>query len=89
DNAIAPHPSRIAYYENAEGTTAVDIAVDDRGAAVKCSVTKSSGYLVLDDSVCAAAMRVRYVPRTVNGRAVSGVYHDAFTFRAGESQPQL
>jgi TonB family protein len=84
DNAIAPHPARIAYYENAEGTTAVDIAVDDRGTPVKCTVTKPSGFVVLDDSVCAAAMRVRYVPRTVNGRAVPGVYRDAFIFQAGE-----
>ncbi len=84
DHAIVPRPARIAYYENAEGTTAVDISVDDRGTPVKCTVTKPSGFLVLDDSVCAAAMRVRYVPRTVNGRAVPGVYRDAFIFQAGE-----
>jgi TonB family protein len=84
ENAIAPHPARIAYYENAEGTTAIDVSVDERGTAVKCTVTKPSGYLVLDESVCAAAMRVRYIPRTINGRAVSGLYHDAFTFHAGD-----
>ena len=33
DNVIAPQPSRIAYYENAEGTTAVDVSVDERGTA--------------------------------------------------------
>ncbi|HEY3675266.1 MAG TPA: TonB family protein [Candidatus Tumulicola sp.] len=84
ENAIAPHPSRIAYYENAEGTTAIDVSVDERGTAVRCTVTKPSGYLVLDESVCSAAMRVRYLPRTVNGHAVSGLYHDAFTFHAGD-----
>jgi TonB family protein len=84
DHAIVPRPARIAYYENAEGTTAVDVSVDDRGTPVKCTVTKPSGFVVLDDSVCAAAMRVRYVPRAVNGRAVAGVYHDAFLFQAGE-----
>jgi TonB family protein len=84
DNVIAPHPSRIAYYENAEGTTAIDVSVDERGSPVKCTVAKSSGYLVLDESVCTAAMRVHYVPRSVNGRPVTGVYHDAFTFRAGD-----
>ncbi len=84
DHAIVPRPARIAYYENAEGTTAVDVSVDDRGTPVKCTVTKPSGFLVLDDSVCAAAMHVRYVPRTVNGRAVPGVYRDAFIFQAGE-----
>jgi TonB family protein len=84
ENAIAPRPARIAYYENAEGTTAVDISIDDRGSPVKCTVTKPSGFVVLDDSVCVAAMRVRYLPRMVNGRAVAGVYHDAFTFQSGE-----
>jgi TonB family protein len=84
ENAIAPHPARIAYYENAEGTTAIDVSVDERGTATKCIVTKPSGYLVLDESVCAAAMRVRYLPRTINGRAVTGLYHDAFTFHAGD-----
>jgi TonB family protein len=84
DNAIVPHPARIAYYENAEGTTAVDVAIDDRGTPVKCTVTKPSGFVVLDDSVCAAAMHVRYVPRAINGRPVGSVYHDAFTFHAGE-----
>jgi TonB family protein len=84
ENAIAPHPARIAYYENAEGTTAIDVSVDERGTAVKCTVTKPSGYLVLDESVCTAAMRVRYLPRTINGRAVSGLYRDAFTFHAGD-----
>ena len=88
ENAIAPHPARIAYYENAEGTTAIDVSVDERGTAVKCTVTKPSGYLVLDESVCAAAMRVRYLPRTINGRAVSGLYHDAFTFHAGDDPQQ-
>jgi TonB family protein len=83
EGAIVPHPSAIAYYENAEGTTAFEVTVDERGLPVKCSVTKSSGYLVLDEAVCKAAMHARYVPRTINGRAVSSLYHDAFTFAAG------
>jgi TonB family protein len=82
ESAIVPHPSAIAYYENAEGTTAFDVAVDERGAPVKCSVTKSSGYLVLDVAVCRAAMHARYVPRIVNGHAVSSLYHDSITFKA-------
>jgi TonB family protein len=88
DNAIVPHPPRIAYYENAEGTTAIDVSVDERGTATKCTVTKPSGFVVLDDSVCAAAMHVRYVPRTVNGRAVSGSYHFAYGFHEGDDTPQ-
>ncbi len=83
EGAIVPHPSAIAYYENAEGTSAFEVTVDERGLPVKCSITKSSGYLVLDDAVCKAAMRARYVPRTINGRAVASLYRDAFTFAAG------
>jgi TonB family protein len=87
-NAIVPHPARIAYYENAEGSTAIDVSVDERGTPMKCTVTKPSGFVVLDDSVCAAAMRVRYLPRTVNGRAVEGSYHYAYGFREGDDTPQ-
>lgn len=83
ESAIVPHPSPIAYYENAEGTTAFEVSVDERGLPVKCSITKSSGYLVLDEAVCRAAMHARYLPRTINGRAVSSLYRDAITFAAG------
>jgi TonB family protein len=84
--AIVPHPPAIAYYENAEGTTAFEVSVDERGAPVKCTIVKSSGFLVLDDAVCRAAMRARYAPRTVNGRAVPGIYRDALTFQAGDER---
>ncbi len=84
ENAIVPHPTAIAYYENAEGTTAFEVSVDERGAPVKCAIVKSSGFVVLDEAVCRAAMRVRYAPREVNGRAVPGVYRDALTFQAGD-----
>jgi TonB family protein len=83
ESAIVPHPSPIAYYENAEGTAAFEVTVDERGLPVKCSVTKSSGYLVLDEAVCRAAMHARYLPRTINGRAVPSLYRDAITFAAG------
>ncbi|MBV8372530.1 MAG: TonB family protein [Candidatus Eremiobacteraeota bacterium] len=82
EGAIVPKPPAIAYYENAEGTTAFDVTVDERGLPVKCSVTKSSGYLVLDEAVCRAAMRARYQPRMLNGRAVTSLYHDSITFKA-------
>jgi TonB family protein len=84
--AIVPRPPSIAYYENAQGTTAFEVSVDERGAPLKCTITKSSGYLVLDEAVCRAAMQTRYSPRTVNGRAVSSLYRDAFTFRASNDQ---
>lgn len=86
EDAIVPHPSAIAYDEGAQGTAAFDVNVDERGTPTKCTITKTSGWLVLDVSVCKAAMRARYVPRSVNGKAVAGVYHDAFTFRAGEGE---
>ena len=85
-SAIVPHPSQIAYELRAEGTTAFDVYVDSHGAPVKCNITKSSGYAVLDVSVCRAAMGVKYSPRTVNGHAVAGIYHDAFTFRTSDNE---
>jgi TonB family protein len=86
DAAIKPRPPRIAYDENAQGTTAFEVLVDDRGAPTKCTITKPSGYLVLDSSVCKAAMAARYAPRLINGKATSGVYRDAFTFRASDEE---
>jgi TonB family protein len=85
DTAINPRPPMIAYDIGAEGTTAFEVSVDERGLPVKCTITKSSGYAVLDVAVCKAAMKARYVPRTVNGRAVAGVYRDAFTFRSEDN----
>lgn len=81
DTAINPRPAPIAYAMGAEGTTAFEVTVDERGVPVKCTITKPSGYLVLDNAVCKAAMQARYSPRTVNGRPMQGVYRDAFTFR--------
>ncbi len=86
DTAINPRPAPIAYAQAAEGTTAFEVTVDERGNPVKCTITKSSGYLSLDDAVCKAAMKARYSPRLVNGRTTIGIYRDAFTFRA--LQPQ-
>jgi TonB family protein len=82
--AIVPQPAPIAYEEGAAGTTAFEVSVDDRGTPVKCTITKPSGYLVLDEAVCKAAMHAKYSPRTVNGRPVPSIYRDAFTFRDGQ-----
>lgn len=82
ETAINPQPAAIAYSEGAEGTSVFEVSVDEHGAPTKCTITKSSGFLVLDEAVCRAAMKARYSPRMVNGHATSGIYRDAFTFRA-------
>lgn len=81
DAAINPRPAPIAYAENAYGTTAFEVTVDERGVPTHCAITKSSGFGSLDVAVCKAAMAARYEPQLVNGKAVAGVYRDAFTFR--------
>jgi TonB family protein len=86
DGAIKPHPAAIAYAENAQGTTAFEVLVDERGVPAKCTITKSSGYRSLDVSVCKAAMAARYSPRTVNGKPSTGIYRDAFTFRPASDE---
>jgi TonB family protein len=86
DAAIKPRPAPIAYAENAQGTTAFEVLVDERGVPAKCTITKSSGYLALDVSVCKAAMAARYSPRTVNGKPATGIYRDAFTFRPASDE---
>ncbi|HET9392717.1 MAG TPA: TonB family protein [Candidatus Rubrimentiphilum sp.] len=81
ETAISPQPPMIAYAEGAEGTTAFEVLVDERGLPTKCIITKPAGYRFLDDAVCKAAMKARFSPKTIEGRAVPGVYRDAFTFR--------
>jgi len=86
ETAINPRPPAIAVQEGAEGTTAFEVLVDEQGNPAKCIITKPAGYVVLDETVCKAAMSVKYKPKTLNGKAVSGVYRDAFTFRPPNSQ---
>jgi TonB family protein len=86
DAAISPHLSQFIIAQRAQGTTAFEVHVDERGMPVKCTITKSSGYLSLDDAVCKAAMTARYSPREVNGKPAPGIYRDAFTFRATDDE---
>lgn len=86
ESALNPQPPMIAYSQGAEGTTAFEVIIDERGAPTRCTITKSSGYLSLDDAVCTAAMKARYAPKQINGRPVQGVYHDAFTFHTSPQQ---
>jgi len=82
ETALTPQPAPIAYAQNASGTSVFEVQIDERGIPTKCAITKSSGYLSLDDAVCRAAMKARYSPKLVNGRPVPGSYTDAFTFRS-------
>lgn len=81
ETAINPQPPMIAYDEGANGTSAFEVLVDEHGSPTKCVITKSSGFVVLDTAVCKAAMAAKYLPKVQDGRAVAGVYRDAFTFR--------
>jgi len=82
ETALVPQPAPIAYAQNASGTSVFEVQIDERGTPTKCTITKSSGFLSLDDAVCQAAMKARYQPKLVNGRPVPGTYDDAFTFRS-------
>lgn len=84
ETAIDPQPPMIAYDEGAQGIAVFQVSIDERGTPSKCIITKSTGYHILDESVCKAALRARFAPKTVGGRAVPGTYQDAFTFRMSE-----
>jgi TonB family protein len=86
ETAINPQPPMIAYAEGAEGTTAFEVLIDERGMPTKCVITKPAGYRFLDEAVCKAAMKARYTPKTLDGRAVPGLYRDAFTFRVSSNE---
>jgi TonB family protein len=88
-----PNPPSIAGREMAaegltEASTTYALAVDERGAPITCVIQKSSGIPAIDESVCRAAMRAKFVPRTVNGKPTTSIYRDAFVFLAGpNSEP--
>ena len=63
----------------ASGTTALSVRVDAGGRAVACIVTPGSGSAALGEAACRAAMGARFLPRRVDGRAVSGEFHDTLT----------
>ncbi|MBV8364006.1 MAG: TonB family protein [Candidatus Eremiobacteraeota bacterium] len=88
ETALNPQPAQIAILEGAEGTSAFEVMIDETGAPTKCVITKASGWPVLDDAVCKAAMKIHYRPKMINGKPVPGVYRDAFTFRAAPQQEQ-
>ncbi len=88
ETAINPQPPMIAYAEGAEGTTAFEVLIDEHGTPTKCVITKPAGYRFLDEAVCKAAMKARYSPKTLDGRAVPGLYRDAFTFRVSSNQSE-
>jgi TonB family protein len=87
--ALNPQPPMIAYDEGAEGTVVFEVSIDERGNPTKCVITKSSHYPVLDNTVCKAALEAHYTPKTVGGRAVSGTYQDAFTFRSSQDEQRI
>ena len=88
-----PNPPSIAGREMAaegltEASTTYALAIDERGAPITCVIQKSSGIPAIDESVCRAAMRAKFVPRTVNGKPTTSIYRDAFVFLAGpNSEP--
>jgi TonB family protein len=86
ETAINPQPPMIAYAEGAEGTTAFEVLIDERGMPTKCIITKPAGYRFLDEAVCKAAMKARYSPKTLDGHPVPGLYRDAFTFRVSSNE---
>jgi TonB family protein len=44
-------------------STTFDVTVDGRGAAVRCTITKSSGDRTFDQAICQAAMRAHHAPQ--------------------------
>lgn len=85
-----PNPPAIAGREMAaEGlsraTATYALGVDERGTPIACQIQQSSGIAAIDESVCRAAMRAKFTPRTVNGKPTTSTYRDAFVFVAGTS----
>lgn len=59
-----------------QGTTRVQLAIDEQGRVSNCSVVKSSGYPLLDLTACSkVAQRARFDPATgTDGQPVAGTF---------------
>ena len=74
--AVVSRTSRPHYPESArrkgnEGTAHIKLSVDANGRVVSASVSRSSGFAVLDSSALKAAKRWRFKPATSGGRPTS------------------
>ncbi len=49
-------------------STAFEVSFDEKGAPVRCTITKSSGDRALDQSICRAALQQHYSPAPIKGR---------------------
>lgn len=69
-----------AIRENMQGTVRFSLDVDEYGRPTGCSVVKSSGWPILDDTTCALLRRrARFLPATdENGVAIAGNYTNRF-----------
>lgn len=66
-----------------EGKVAISVGVGVNGRVTSCQVTKSSGYLALDEATCRYyAKRARFAPAlTADGIAVESSYADGIRWR--------
>jgi protein TonB len=66
-----------------EGKVAISVAVGANGRVTSCQITKSSGYVALDEATCRYyAKRARFVPaQTADGTAVESSYADGIRWR--------
>jgi protein TonB len=66
-----------------QGTVAVQLAIDERGRAMRCEVTVSSGSEALDSRTCEIlSSRARFKPaRDESGHPVADTYTQRITWR--------
>jgi len=78
-----------ALKDDATGTSAFTLLVDETGAVVKCSITQSSGSDPLDEATCAlVSTRALFSPATdASGKPVKGTYSNRIRWVLPDKDP--
>lgn len=66
-----------------QGTVGLEVRVSDSGRVTECSVTKSSGYLLLDEAACEGMVKYSQfaAARNAEGESEEGVFRTSIVFR--------
>lgn len=80
-SGIQPHYPHASRIRGETGTVSIHVKVSRRGDVESAGVSKTSGYLALDESALSATRKARFKPAEKDGQAVPAEMELCFDFR--------
>jgi protein TonB len=77
-NVIYPETAR---RNNDQGTTIVEVTIDDRGKVIFTKIARSSGYRSLDQAALSAILRTDFIPGRIGTQPVYSVLNMPISFK--------